>query len=909
MPGTRNKHYSNSAQGLSATDAARLRSWALDIAAALLPGATWQDDGTDRRADRSGGFAVHRTRGCWFHHASGRGSYDTIGLIEHLKSCSRADATAWAIQFLVAHPGTGSCLAADADGDDEESGAGAAVGAIVGQELLARSIAITGTIGETYLQRRGLAPPYPEWCRFVENARAGDDALLTGIEAAGRVVGIQILYLAPDGSKSLATPQRRTFYIDRQGGRAGVFHYQPDVSKADLAPRPLLLAEGAEDCLSLATAYPEHRIYGLPGIGALLHVQVAKGAEVIVCRDGDQPGSEADRALIRALDALLLQQAIVRVTQPPLEQDNNDVLRDGGVEALRRLVEAAAPAVLSPAGEVTKVARIADRVTFELQRKELAKRLGIRVDVIDAERKRLHAVADAEVPALPSPLIRRDAAPWQDSVELSDVLGTFDKKLEDHHGCSGEQRTLAILWAAHTFIYWRFPYTPRLALSSPHPQCGKSTLCTILGLTCYRPVDCDSLTGATLRRMKGATGWATLVLDEISELIAASEELDAVLRSGFEIGRRAIRLVKDPEGNFAHEAYEVDLAVVISGIKAVAGALSTRAIHLVLQPAPKDRKLTKLRAPGSKAAFLEIGQKLARWAADQGEDLNLEPEIPEELDDRQADFSLPLLAIADQAGGDWPERARAALVKILGANNDLSQTRRQQLLADIVQVLQTPPWIKHDELNSTELVRALHVMPDAPWNGSDGNPPLTTHKLAELLRPYEIVPGQIGPEANRRRGYLRSQFARWLVPLSSAGVSPQTAQSAQPAQAPENPDVSATNPTPMAERTRSAEQTGDRSAPPPEIAEQALARSATADCSGKNGGNLGAEQPEHSERSIERAPHGYGNGADLDPGRTAFLAELRELKQADPNRKLEWLAKKLGRPKFIIAEALQELGE
>jgi len=40
------------------------------------------------------------------------------------------------------------------------------------------------------------------------------------------------------------------------------------------------------------------------------------------------------------------------------------------------------------------------------------------------------------------------------------------------------------------------------------------------------------------------------------------------------------------------------------------------------------------------------------------------PDLPSELTDRQQDGAEPLLAIADAAGGDWPEKARKALTEI-----------------------------------------------------------------------------------------------------------------------------------------------------------------------------------------------------------------------------------------------------
>jgi putative DNA primase/helicase len=49
---------------------------------------------------------------------------------------------------------------------------------------------------------------------------------------------------------------------------------------------------------------------------------------------------------------------------------------------------------------------------------------------------------------------------------------------------------------------------------------------------------------------------------------------------------------------------------------------------------------------------------------------------------RQADNWRPLLSIADLAGGDWPEHARAVAEKVCGSDEDETSVR-VQLLMDI----------------------------------------------------------------------------------------------------------------------------------------------------------------------------------------------------------------------------------
>lgn len=61
--------------------------------------------------------------------------------------------------------------------------------------------------------------------------------------------------------------------------------------------------------------------------------------------------------------------------------------------------------------------------------------------------------------------------------------------------------------------------------------------------------------------------------------------------------------------------------------------------------------------------------RTAVWVSRQGPNL-LEalPEQPASLSDRQRDAVEPLLATADAAGGEWPERPRRALLEMLTAN-------------------------------------------------------------------------------------------------------------------------------------------------------------------------------------------------------------------------------------------------
>jgi len=308
----------------------RLRTFALDIAAALLPNGRWRDEGPERRFLGQGGLFVNRRSGAWYSNAAGKGGYCPIRLIEFLRNCSRTDAEQWARAWLANHPGTGECTGA-ADRDDVTSASNGAA-----EQVLAEAVEIAGTPAEAYLQSRRIDQPYPDGVRYWPNARPGEGAIVFELTAHGRVVGVQVGYLDPDGNESIVVPQRRKLLLEKAPG--AVFEIPASEPGSET-----IIACGIEDALAikrwLKRTTPLH-VIGLPGDGALRHVRIERGATVTVCRDGDPPGSPADKAIQTGLDNLLLQagyapdwatvpnEVSVFVTRTPEGSDANSVLID-----------------------------------------------------------------------------------------------------------------------------------------------------------------------------------------------------------------------------------------------------------------------------------------------------------------------------------------------------------------------------------------------------------------------------------------------------------------------------------------------------------------------------------------------------------------------------------------------------
>ena len=142
----------------------------------------------------------------------------------------------------------------------------------------------------------------------------------------------------------------------------------------------------------------------------------------------------------------------------------------------------------------------------------------------------------------------------------------------------------------------------------------------------------------------------------------------------------------------------------------------------------------------------------ARWAADNFDKLaDPDPKMPD-LNDRAADNWHPLLAIADLAGGTWPEQARRAACLVSGEEQD--GAIGVELLRDIRSVFGDD-----DVIRSSDLVAKLTADPERPWAEWKHGRPLTQKQLAGLLAPFHIISLTVHPPGlPDGKGYRRTDF-------------------------------------------------------------------------------------------------------------------------------------------------------
>jgi putative DNA primase/helicase len=241
-----------------------------------------------------------------------------------------------------------------------------------------------------------------------------------------------------------------------------------------------------------------------------------------------------------------------------------------------------------------------------------------------------------------------------------------------------------------------------------------------------------------------------------------------------------------PGGGYEPRQFSTWAPQLLSGIGALPETVRDRSIEIeMVRKRPDERVLRLRRRDGGDLGVL--CRKIASWARDNIEKLRAsEPAMPSGLDDRAADAWEPLFAIANLGGGDWPERARLAALKLSGEQVKEDDEIGTVLLGDIRDIFEgggldlyvTKEGDKH--IKSETLVAKLVAREDRPWaEYGRARKPITTNRLASLLRGYRIGPHtiRIGPrDEDTAKGYRRCQFLdgfqRYLPITPEQSVTP-----------------------------------------------------------------------------------------------------------------------------------------
>ena len=572
-------------------------------------------------------------------------------------------------------------------------------------------------------------------------------------------------------------PDGKGGWIYNLGDTRRVVYRLPRLINADKS-ETLFIAEGEKDTDRLlrlgvvATTNP-----GGAGKWRNEYTEAFRDRHVCLLPHNDLPGSRHAEAVA---NSLISEAASVRIVLLPNLLDKGDVsdwLDAGGtVEALKRLCESA------PLYESTVPERKYDReidermirrlallppLEYERERVSAAKSVSCRTVVLDKlvknERLKLTHTSDG---LQGHSLNLEEIDPWPESVNGSEVLHELAEVFSRYIALPGGAPDALALWCAHTHAFDEFVCSPRLNISSPDKQCGKTTLRDVVGMFVPRALETENLSVAVLFRITESHK-PTLLADECDAWLRENEELRGLLNAGHRRGGKALRC--EGEGNEVR-AFSVFAPAVLCGIGSLPGTLHDRSIVIRLaraKPGEVCERFDSRRTQREK----ELASKLARFCTDNRTLFGTsDPELPAGVFNRLADNWRPLFAVAEIAGGEWPRRVASAFAQLSSRDDMDAQGLGVMLLTDIQKVFED---VQSDRLFSKELVARLCSMTDRTWPEAHRGRPITEAWLARRLRPFDIRSSDLRIGPNHAKGYERTDFAeafdRYLFPLEHLG--------------------------------------------------------------------------------------------------------------------------------------------
>ncbi len=347
------------------------------------------------------------------------------------------------------------------------------------------------------------------------------------------------------------------------------------------------------------------------------------------------------------------------------------------------------------------------------------------------------------------------------------------------------------LWIAHAHLMDSWESTPRIAFLSAEPSSGKTRALEITELLVPNPVEAVNVTPAYLFRKVGhEDGRPTILYDEIDTVFGPkakdNEEIRGLLNAGHRVGAVAGRCVV--KGKVIEtEEIPAYCAVALAGIGDLPDTILSRSIVVRMRRRAAHEHVDAYRRRVHSPEGCAIRTHLAAWTYTvEAAARDAWPAMPPEVKDRDADIWEPLLAVADCAGGDWPDQARVAAVTLVTQSKGSTPSLGIRLLADLRALFQNQPQqslhnvAQTRSLSSDFIVTELVKLPEAPWGELVGGKPLNARGLAKRLSQYGVSPKVVRIGSTTARGYtdddLFDAWSRYLPTPPHESVTTVTSE-------------------------------------------------------------------------------------------------------------------------------------
>jgi putative DNA primase/helicase len=346
-------------------------------------------------------------------------------------------------------------------------------------------------------------------------------------------------------------------------------------------------------------------------------------------------------------------------------------------------------------------------------------------------------------------------------VDGAALLDDVAEALNRYVVMSEHSRDKAALWVVHTYLLDCFSISPRLCVCSPVKRCGKTTLLDVLARLVFRPLPTANVTSSAVFRVVEAHR-PSLLADEADTFLRDNDELRGVINSGHRVGGSVLRIVGE---DLEPRRFSTYSACAIALIGQLPDTLQDRSVSVSLKRRLQREPVTPFRHDQAGHLGL-LARRILRWAQDHAAAVSsADPDMPDGIFNREADNTRPLLAIAQVAGGHWPERARQAILASHTLSGD-DEDRIAMLLGDVRDIFAAGAKDR-DIVPSSKLADELAAIEGRPWAeyGRSGKP-ISQNQVARLLRSVNVAPEVIRVGEKTVRGYrlhrFDDAFARYL---------------------------------------------------------------------------------------------------------------------------------------------------
>jgi hypothetical protein len=346
---------------------------------------------------------------------------------------------------------------------------------------------------------------------------------------------------------------------------------------------------------------------------------------------------------------------------------------------------------------------------------------------------------------------------------------------------SEDARVAHVLWLAHTHLMDAWVSTPRIAFLSPEPGSGKTRALEVSEPLVPRPVEAINVTPAYLFRKVGSdAGLPTILFDEVDTVFGPkakdNEEIRGLLNAGHRRGAVAGRCVV--KGKIIEtEEIPAYCAVALAGLGGLPDTILSRAVIINMRRRSPGEVVEPFRRRQHFPEGERLRDELASWAEQiEPSVTGAWPNMPSSITDRDADVWEALFAVADAAGGHWPQRARVAGVALVADSKAGSHSLGIRLLADLRVVFG-----EHDQRPTEFILSELNKLEESPW-GDLGGKSLDARGLSQRLGKYGIKPTTVRIGAQTPKGYRRTDlhdaWVRYLGPAAEGCATSATSKTA-----------------------------------------------------------------------------------------------------------------------------------